>query len=74
MRTGSEAMDMGDHGEIEKRRIDQVVEKLQQPDVMPSDIEAGYREIADDSDRERAALEWSEGLVGDSLPIPHASR
>ena len=28
-------------------------------------LEAGYRAMAQDADREREALEWSEGLIGD---------
>ncbi len=35
---------------------------------LPQDIEAGYRDMAADQVREREALEWSEGVIGDSLP------
>lgn len=31
-----------------------------------SALVAGYAEMANDGDREREALEWSEGLVGDA--------
>jgi hypothetical protein len=30
------------------------------------DLEAGYRSMAFDAEREREALEWSEGLIGDA--------
>jgi hypothetical protein len=29
-------------------------------------LEKGYREIGDDSEREREAAEWCEALIGDS--------
>ena len=32
----------------------------------PNSLAAGYRAMADDSDREREAEEWSEGLIGDA--------
>ena len=33
--------------------------------VVPQDIEAAYREMAKDEERERGAQEWSEGVIGD---------
>jgi hypothetical protein len=39
------------------------------------DLSAAYREMALDSERERDALEWSEGLIGDLVADrPDASR
>lgn len=35
--------------------------------VVPYDIEAAYREMAADDARERDAIKWSEGVIGDSL-------
>lgn len=36
-------------------------------DLRPeSNLEAGYREMATDSEREREAAEWSEALIGDA--------
>ncbi len=32
----------------------------------PNSLVARYREMANDSDREREAEEWSEGLIGDA--------
>lgn len=34
----------------------------------PNSLVAQYREMANDSDREREAEEWSEGLIGDASP------
>jgi hypothetical protein len=34
---------------------------------VPQDIEAAYREMAADEARERDALEWCEGVMGDSI-------
>ena len=34
----------------------------------PNSLIARYREMANDSDREREAEEWSEGLIGDASP------
>ena len=64
----------GLHRKIGKRRISQFVEKLLRPHVVLADIEAAYREMAADDTREKGAMEWSEGLIGESLPGAHASR
>jgi len=34
----------------------------------PNSLVAKYREMASDSEREREAEEWSEGLIGDASP------
>jgi hypothetical protein len=34
----------------------------------PNSLIASYREMANDSEREREAEEWSEGLIGDASP------
>ena len=72
--TVSEAVYDGLHTRIGKRRISQFIEKLARPHVVAPDMETAFREMADDEDREREAMEWSEGLVGDSDPRSHASR
>jgi len=42
---------------------------------VPLDIEASYREMAMDEERERVAHEWSEGLIGDvARDQPDAAR
>lgn len=73
--TVSEDVYQGLHRRIGRRRISQFLERLARPHVVPEDIEAAYRNMAADQTREREALEWSEGLIADSLlPEPHASR
>ena len=72
--TVSESVYQGLHRTVGKRRISQFIEKLALPYVVPLDIEAAYREMAADDARERDAMEWSEGLIADSIPSTHASR
>jgi predicted CopG family antitoxin len=64
----------GLHLKIGRRRISQFLEKLARPHVLPEDMETAYREMAADEDREREALPWSEGLIGDAGDDPHAAR
>jgi predicted CopG family antitoxin len=72
--TVSEAVYEGLHRTIGRRRISQFIEKLARPHVLPQDTEAAYREMAADQAREKEALEWCEGVAGDALTEPHASR
>lgn len=50
------------------RTISEVIEELARPIVAESSLDASYREMSLDADREREADEWTEGLIGDSLP------
>ena len=43
-------------------------EELARPIINESCLEASYRDMILDEDRECEADEWTEGLVGDSLP------
>jgi predicted CopG family antitoxin len=72
--TVSEAVYEGLHRTIGRRRISQFIEKLARPHVLPQDTEAAYCEMAADHAREKEALEWCEGVVGDALTEPRASR
>ena len=45
-----------------------IMDELARPMVTESALEASYRDMILDDERERAATEWIEGLVGDSLP------
>jgi hypothetical protein len=73
--TVSEAVYEGLHRMIGRRRISQFIEKLARPHVVPQDIEASYRDMAADQVREQEALEWSEGVIADSVVTgPHAAR
>lgn len=45
------------------------IERLVRPEgISDSELEAGYRAMAADEDREREALEWIEAEPGDALP------
>jgi predicted CopG family antitoxin len=45
------------------------IERLVRPGgISDSDLEAGYRAMAADQDREREALEWIESAPDDALP------
>ena len=72
--TVSEDVYEGLHRTIGPRRISQFIEKLARPHVALRDMEASYRNMAADQAREQEALEWSEGLIADSLTEPHAPR
>lgn len=47
------------------RRISRFIEDLVRPYVVPPDLDAAYRQMAQDEDRETAALEWAEAVIGD---------
>ena len=73
--TVSEEVYEGLHRTVGRRRISQFIEKLARPHVVPQDIEAAYREMAADEERERKALAWSEGVIRDvARDEPDAAR
>ena len=49
---------------VGKGNISKFLENLARPHVMKEDLAAAYQAMAADIDRERAALEWSDGLIG----------
>jgi hypothetical protein len=53
------------------RTISEFFEELARPIVTGSCLEASYREMALDGEREREAVEWTEALVHDSLLGDH---
>lgn len=55
----------GLHSVVGRRRISHFIENLVRPYVVRQEIEAGYRAMAQDADREAQALEWAEALIGD---------
>lgn len=55
----------GLHKVIGRRRISQFIEDLVRPHVIGTDLEAGYRAMAEDEAREAEALDWSEATIGD---------
>ena len=50
---------------IGRRNISRFLTELARPHVVPDALEEGYREMAAEEEREKAAMEWSEGLIGD---------
>ncbi len=55
----------GLHAVIGRRRISQFIESLVRPHVTNQDLEAPYRQMAQDEAREAEALEWAEATIGD---------
>ena len=56
----------GLHKVIGPRKISKFVEELVRPHVIQPNLEAAYAEMAKDEEREKEALEWAEGLIGDT--------
>jgi predicted CopG family antitoxin len=50
---------------VGRRRISRFIEDLVRPHVVYRDLEAAYRQMAQDEEREAEALEWAEATVGD---------
>jgi len=55
----------GLHKVIGPRKISKFVEELVRPHVIRPNLDAAYAEMARDEEREKEALEWAEGLIGD---------
>ena len=55
----------GLHNVIGRRHISQFIESLVRPHVIGKDLEAAYREMAEDEAREAEALAWAEATIGD---------
>jgi hypothetical protein len=50
---------------IGRGRISHFIEDLVRPYVLYPELEAAYRQMAQDEEREAEALEWAEATVGD---------
>lgn len=55
----------GLHRVIGRRNISQFIESLVRPHVIGAELEAGYRQMAEDEAREAEAREWVEATSGD---------
>lgn len=55
----------GLHRVIGRQRISQFIETLVRPHVASQDLEAAYRDMAADEDREAEAHEWAEATARD---------
>jgi predicted CopG family antitoxin len=60
----------GLHRIVGRRRISRFLTELARPHVVSHDLEAGYRAMAADEQREREALKWIEGLVAEVADEP----
>jgi hypothetical protein len=49
---------------VGKGNIGKFLENLARPHVLQEDLASAYQAMAADTERELAALEWSEGLIG----------
>ena len=63
--TLDERVYQGLHTVVGRRRISRFIEDLVRPYVVHEDLDAAYREMAQDEAREAEALEWAEATVGD---------
>jgi predicted CopG family antitoxin len=52
---------------IGKGKISQFLEDLARPHVLKEDLTSAYQAMAADVEREREAMEWSEGLIGSAV-------
>jgi hypothetical protein len=55
----------GLHTVVGRRRISRFIESVVRPHVIGKDLEAAYRQMAQEEGREAEALEWAEATVGD---------
>ena len=63
--TIDESVYEGLHAVVGRRRISRFVEELVRPYVVHQDLDAAYRDMAQDEEREAEALEWAEATIGD---------
>jgi predicted CopG family antitoxin len=55
----------GLHTIVGRRRISRFIESLVRPYVLNKDLDAAYRQMAQEETRETEALAWAEATVGD---------
>ena len=55
----------GLHTVVGSRRISRFIESLVRPHVVGKDLEAAYKQMAQDKMRESEALQWAESTCGD---------
>jgi hypothetical protein len=51
---------------VGRGNISKFIENLVRPRLQESELDAAYREMGADCVREQEALEWANGVVGDS--------
>lgn len=55
----------GLHKKVGRGHISHFVEELVRPHIFSQDIQAAYKQMAQDESRESEALEWAEATIGD---------
>ena len=55
---------------VGKGAISQFIEDLVRPYVIDDELDAAYKQMAEDESRELDALEWAEALIGDLANEP----
>lgn len=55
----------GLHSIIGRRNISRFIESLIRPHVINKDLEAAYKQMSQDEEREDDALEWADATIGD---------
>ncbi len=60
----------GLHKVIGRRKISRFIESLVRPHVLGLDLDAAYREMAQEEAREAEALAWAEATAGDACDEP----
>lgn len=50
---------------VGRRRISRFIEDLVRPHVLYQELDAAYRQMAQDEEQEAEALEWADATVGD---------
>lgn len=68
--TVSEEVYKGLHRVVGRGRISRFLEDLARPHVVRQKLDAAYREMAADEERELEALEWAESTVSDVQDDP----
>ena len=57
----------GLHLRIGRGNISQFIESLLRPHVINKNLEAAYKQMAENEKRESEALDWAEATVGDGF-------
>ena len=65
--TIDEAVYAGLHAIIGRGNISHFLERIARPYLFPENLEAAYKEMASDKQREVEADAWTEGLIGEVL-------
>lgn len=68
--TVDEKVHEGLHKIVGRGHISQFIEELVRPHIFNQDLQAAYKQMAQDEARESEALEWSEAMIGDVSDEP----